>query len=187
MKRNPGRMSINRSLGSLSQPSLWRPSLWRPSLWRPSLRGPSRRRRRGWISTIELLFVLPVILSVGLVSVQLILIHTAYQRVQSAAIEGACVAAAGGDMDEIEDAVGLSLGYLAGAGFELTREYVTAVTSPTGIPIGDRVAIGVRIPMGNVTTNYLGLLGGSVNDLHVRSVAIKTLTVVIPGPAYNGS
>ena len=146
-----------------------------------------RHPRRGWITTIETIFVLPAILFVGLIVVQLILIHTAYQRVQAAAIEGAFVASAGGDMDEIEDAVGLSLGYLAGASFELNREYITAVVPPADVPAGDRVAVGVRIPMGNVTTNYLGLLGGSLNSLQVNSVAIRTLTVPIPGPPYDGS
>lgn len=150
-----------------------------------TIRLSNRRGRRGWISTIELLFVLPVILIVGLVSAQLILIHTAYQRVQTAAIEGACVAAAGGDMAEIEDAVGLSLGDL-GSNFEVTRQYKTSTIAPATIPAGDPVVVAVRIPMAGASTNYLGLLGGSVNDLQLRSVVTKTLTVAIPSP-YDGS
>ncbi len=95
--------------------------------------------RRGAILTTELLFVLPVLIGVSLIILQFILIHAAYQRVQTAAIEGACLAAEGASMDDIEDAVGLALGYLAVGpghahiananevvGFEVQRQFVDA-------------------------------------------------------------
>lgn len=144
------------------------------------------RDRAGVLASTELIFVLPILIYVALVVMQFIAIYAAYQRVQTAAIEGANIASEGGSMDNVEDVIGLALGHLASGGFEATRQYVdedgdTAVEAMT-----DHVVVGVRIPMNRVITNYLGLLGGSVDQLQVRSVVKEKLKVNIPGPPYNG-
>lgn len=144
------------------------------------------RDRAGVLASTELIFVLPILVYVCLVVIQFMAIYAAYQRVQMAAIEGATIAAEGGSMNNVEDAVGLALGYVASGGFETTRQYVDedgnlAVQAKT-----DHVVVGVRIPMNRVSTNYLGLLGGSVDQLQIRSVVKQKLKVNIPGPPYDG-
>lgn len=146
-------------------------------------------RRGGFISSIELLFVLPILMITGLVVLQFILIHTAYQRVQTAAIEGACISANGGTMAQTEDVVGLGLGYLASGpgaghvinadleGFEMVRQFIDTNGNGT-VNVGDTVEVSVRIPMKRVSTNYLGLLGGAVDLLHLRSVVKKRIETV---------
>lgn len=144
------------------------------------------RDRAGVLASTELIFILPILVYVCLVVIQFMAIYAAYQRVQMAAIEGATIAAEGGSMNNVEDAVGLALGYVASGGFETTRQYVdedgnSAVQAKT-----DHVVVGVRIPMNRVSTNYLGLLGGSVDQLQIRSVVKQKLKVNIPGPPYDG-
>lgn len=149
-----------------------------------------RYRRRGMVATVEFIFIFPLFLAVGLVVYQFLLIHAAYTRVQLAAIEGAHIAASGGTISQVEDAVGLALGYLAvgpGAahisqsnevvGFELIRQFVDTDGNGTIDPCVDFVVVGVRIPMNRVSTNYLGLLcGGSVDGLQLRSVVKMTMS-----------
>ena len=132
------------------------------------------------------MFILPVVIVVGLTVLQFIFIHMGYQRVQTAAIEGACVAAEGGSLEEIEDVVGLALGYMASGpgaghviddeleGFEVIRQVIDG-DDDDEVSIGDTVEISVRIPMKRVSTNYLGLFGGSVDQLHIRSVVKKRI------------
>lgn len=144
------------------------------------------RDRAGVLASTELIIILPILVYVCLVVIQFMAIYAAYQRVQMAAIEGATIAAEGGSMNNVEDAVGLALGYVASGGFETTRQYVdedgnSAVQAKT-----DHVVVGVRIPMNRVSTNYLGLLGGSVDQLQIRSVVKQKLKVNIPGPPYDG-
>ena len=139
------------------------------------------------MASTELLFVLPILIYVALIVMQFMAIYSAYQRVQNAAIEGAIVAAQGGTMDEVEDAVGLALGYLASGGFEVTRQYVDTDGDTLIEAITDHVVVGVRIPMNRVITNYLGLLGGDVDTLQIRSVVKQTLKVDIPGPPFDGA
>lgn len=143
-----------------------------------------RYRRRGMVATVEFIFIFPLFVAVGLVVYQFLLIYAAYTRVQQAAIEGARLAAQGATIQQVEDAVGLALGYLAvgpGAahitaaneivGFELIQQFVDTDNDGMISPCTDYVAVGVRIPMNRVSTNYLGLLcGGSVDGLQLRSV-----------------
>jgi hypothetical protein len=145
-----------------------------------------RKDRAGVLASTELMFVLPILIYVALIIVQFMAIFAAYQRVQTAAIEGSSIAAQGGTMDEVEDAVGLALGYLAGGGFEVTRQYVDADSDTMIEATDDHVVVGVRIPMNRAMTNYLGLLGGDVDLLQIRSVVKRKLRVAIPGPPFDG-
>lgn len=149
-----------------------------------------RYRRRGMVATVEFIFIFPLFVAVGLIVYQFLLIYSAYTRVQLAAIEGARLAAQGGTITQVEDAIGLALGYLAvgpGAahisapnevvGFEFIQQFVDTNNNGTIEPCIDYVAVGVRIPMNRVSTNYLGLLcGGSVDGLQLRSVVKMPLS-----------
>ena len=144
------------------------------------------RHRAGVLASTELIFVLPILIYVALIVMQFIATYAAYQRVQMAAIEGASIASAGGTMNNVEDAVGLALGHLASGGFEATRQYVDEDGNAAINSMTDHVVVGVRIPMNRVITNYLGLLGGGVDQLQIRSVVKQKLKVNIPGPPYDG-
>lgn len=133
-----------------------------------------RGHRKGALMAIELLFVLPLLVIVSLVILQFILIHTAYQRVQGAALAAAELAACGRPHVEVHEEAARVLGYLSGE-FESELEYIDENESGSLDTCVDTVVVAVRIPMGLASTNYLGLLGASVNKLHVRSVVSRTL------------
>jgi hypothetical protein len=143
-------------------------------------------KRQGALLTIEMLFVLPLVLYTGLIIVQAILIHTAYQRVQTAATAAAELAACGLPHEAVHQEAGRVLGFLAG---NYETEYEIVDLNGNGQPdtCVDVATVGVRIPMGAVSVNYLGLLGGCVNDLHIRSVVSKQLRECAgcePGPRF---
>jgi len=133
-----------------------------------------RGHRKGALMAIELLFVLPLIVIVSLVILQSILIHTAYQRVQGATLAAAELAACGRPHAEVHEEAARVLGYLGGE-FESELEYIDEDESGSLDTCVDTVVVAVRIPMGLASTNYLGLLGASVNKLHIRSVVSRTL------------
>lgn len=147
-----------------------------------SARRAARGSRTGAIVTTEMLFVLPVMVIVSLITIQFILIHTTYYRVQAAAIAGAelaigLVAQGETDMDVIADTVheqtGLMLGFMAG-NQETKIQFTDADTDGTSDEADDDfVAVGVRIPMGLASTNYIGLLGANVDDLQINSIVCK--------------
>lgn len=147
-----------------------------------------RHRRSGAILTTEMIFILPVFVIVGLIIIQFIIIHAAYERVQSAALAGAELAAEGEDIDSVHSGVGLVLGFMAGD-YQTQMQYVDedgdfSSTPPDNVieETDDYVAVGVRFPMGLVTTNYLGLLGGSVNDLQIQAIVCKKMDVEVEIP-----
>jgi hypothetical protein len=143
---------------------------------------PARSQRRGVILTIEMLFVLPLLIITGLIVAQFIMIVAADHRVQTAAITAADLAANGASAAQIHQEAGLVLTYL-GAEYQTEIEYLELGGDPDLIDAGiDQVVVGVRIPMGLVSTNYLGLAGASVNGLHVRSVSQRTATETFPHP-----
>lgn len=147
---------------------------------------PLRRRFRGRrpaaVLTTLFLFLLPVLVVIGLCLIQLVLLVAARQHVEMAARAAALIASRGASMDVIHDQAGLVLGFLGGD-YKTQREYfdvwddaAQAAGSDGLITAGDEVAVGVTIPLGLVSTNYMGMLGVNVNDLHVRAVYQRTMT-----------
>lgn len=155
---------------------------------RAVVRQPRRqpRNRQGALLTIEMLFILPLVLYTGLIIVQALLIHTAYARVQTAATAAAELAACGLPHEAVHQEAGRVLGYL-GSNYETEYEIVDLNGNGQPDTCVDVASVGVRIPMGLVSINYLGLLGGNVKDLHIRSVVSKQLRECAgcePGPRF---
>jgi hypothetical protein len=149
-------------------------------------RPPAAQKREGALLTIEMLFVLPLVLYTGLIIVQAILIHTAYQRVQTAATAAAELASCGLPHEAVHQEAGRVLGFL---GCDYETEYEIVDLNGNGQPDNcvDVACVGVRIPMGAASINYLGLLGGNVKKLHIRSVVCKQLRECEgcePGPRF---
>ncbi len=154
---------------------------------KPTSRRLTNPPRTAAILSTEMLFVFPVIIILSLVTLQFILIYSGYFRIQAAAVAGAELAAGGSDVDTVHAQAGLVLGAIVGD-YETKMQYVDADGDFGAGPGGtieendDYVAVAVRMPMAMLSTNYLGLLGGSINDLHVNAAVCRIMLtdVVIP-------
>ncbi len=142
---------------------------------RVTCRRARRPRRRGFVLTTIIIFILPLLLMAGMALMQLSLIRTSQMRLQAAAEEAARVACQlPPDIQNINDAAGLVLNPLAGD-FRTQVDYYDTNGSGT-VNSGDRVVIGVTIPMGATSTNYLGwMCGANVNNVRLRTVVTKTI------------
>jgi hypothetical protein len=149
-----------------------------------------RPRRRGILLSAEMVIIMPLIIGIALAIVQFILIATANFRVDVAAAEAAAVAAKGGNKQKVFEAAGLALGYLS-SDYQVEFEYFDkrAKTNDSSDgkvgeadPGKDFVTVSVRIPMENASHNWLGFLGGSVKNLHLRAVITRTITSDAPFP-----
>lgn len=155
-----------------------------------------RPRRRGILLSAEMVVIMPLIIGIALAIVQFILIATANFRVEVAATEAAAVAAKGGNKQEVFKAAGMALGYLS-YDYQVEFEYFDKAAkieaegdtpdpndgkSKMADPGVDFVTVSVRIPMENASHNWLGFLGGSVKNLHLRSVITRTITSDAPFP-----
>lgn len=131
-----------------------------------------RRGRRGGL-TLELLLVLPVLLTVLLGTVEFSLWLAAQQQVVLASREGARAAATGAAVDEVEAVVRRVLGDARFASAELAVQ----ITDPAGQPIppGDPVAVAVRLPARTVVPDLLVFIGLSIRNesLVARTVLRK--------------
>lgn len=141
-----------------------------------------------------MVIIMPLIIGIALAIVQFILIATANFRVDVAAAEAAAVAAKGRNKQEVFEAAGLALGYLR-SDYQVEYEYfdraakieaeggkLEANDGKSGYadPGVDFVTVSVRIPMENASHNWLGFLGGSVKNLHLRAVITRTITSDAP-------
>jgi len=131
-----------------------------------------RRTRRGSMS-IELLFVLPILLAVLLGTVQFALWLSAQQQVTLASREGARVAATGGNLEQVNESVRLTLG---------DNRYANATVQSTltdefGAPIapGQPVAVLVQLPAATVVPDLLVFVGITIRDqsLIAQTVMLK--------------
>lgn len=116
-----------------------------------------RAERRGQVA-MELLIVLPILLTVLFASVELSLWLSAQQQVGLAAREGARVAATGGGEAAVNDAVKLTLGDGRYAVAQVTAEIA-------GAEPGDPVRVVVTVPVAAVVPDLLRFAGISVRDL----------------------
>jgi len=120
------------------------------------VRLPGRRqRRRGFMSTLELLLFLPVIVVMFLAVVQFAQVLAAEARLSGASREGARVAASGGNNRQIRKAV--HAGLLPGE-----REKVKIETnvlgsdgSPSSVPPGSDVVVRVSVPTRDIVPSAL--------------------------------
>ena len=129
---------------------------------------------------MEMVIVLPLAIAIGLAVTQFITIAIAKFRVEVAAAEAAERAAAGKNIDEVHRVAGLVLSpHLQGA-YQTELEYYDKAEDPNAEgqkgeagkaePDFDHVIVSVRIPMECASRNWLGFIGGSVKNLHIRSV-----------------
>lgn len=131
-----------------------------------------RRTRRGSMS-VELLFVLPILLAVLLGTVEFALWLSAQQQVVLASREGGRVAATGGSLDQVNEAVHLTLG---DARFANATVQAT-LTDEFGAPIapGQPVTVLVQLPAATVVPDLLVFIGITIRDqsLIAQTVMLK--------------
>ena len=119
------------------------------------------KSRRGHVA-IELLIVLPILLTVLLGTIEFSLLLTAQQQVSLASREATRVAATGGSVADIEQAVRLALGDA-----RFAQASVTAMlTDGNGDPVasGEPIAVQVRLPASAAVPDLLIFAGLSIRN-----------------------
>jgi Flp pilus assembly protein TadG len=119
------------------------------------------KTRRGHVA-IELLIVLPILLTVLLGTIEFSLLLTAQQQVSLAAREATRVAATGGSVADIEQAVRLALGDA-----RFAQASVTAMlTDGNGDPVasGEPIAVRVQMPASAAVPDLLVFAGLSIRN-----------------------
>ena len=135
-------------------------------------RTPAARRRtaRKGSFTLELLFVLPILLAVLLGTIEFSMFGLARQQVVAASREGARVAALGGsDQDVLQAAQRfLGNGQLANATIQV------GITDITGnpIPSGQPVQVTVSVPANLAAPDLLAFIGFSIKN---ETIAAQTV------------
>ena len=125
----------------------------------------TRRERRGGSLTLELLFVLPILMAVLLGTIEFSLFGLARQQLVAASREGARVAALGGSQQDVRNAVQLYLG-----NGQLAPAAIQAVlTDPAGnpIPSGQPVTVTVSVPATQAVPDLLAFLGISLTNENI--------------------
>jgi Flp pilus assembly protein TadG len=119
------------------------------------------KTRRGHVA-IELLIVLPILLTVLLGTIEFSLLLTAQQQVSLAAREATRVAATGGSVADIEQAVRLTLGDARYAQASVTA----MLTDSNGDPVasGEPIAVRVQMPAGAAVPDLLVFAGLSIRN-----------------------
>ncbi len=129
-----------------------------------------RRSIRRASFTIELLFVLPILLAVLLGTVEFSMLGLARQQLVAASREGARAAALGGNEQEVQQAAQLFLG-----NGPLGNATVYAnVTDKTHVPVasGKPVAVTVSIPANQAVPDLLAFVGFSIQN---ETIAAQTV------------
>lgn len=138
--------------------------------------GQQEARRRGSV-TVEMTLLFPVVLLLFLGMIEFSMMLHARQQLLAASREGARVAALGGDLDEVRQAVRLYLGNgrLGDADVRLTATNTEPVQDTREIPSGERVEVWVSIPAGYVVPDLLRIVGYSIRneELVARTVMRK--------------
>ena len=125
----------------------------------------SARRRVGSILSVELLFVLPILLALLLAMTEFSLLLSTEARYAHASREGARVAALGGDLAGVELAVRNVLG---DGQFEASTLTVTPdISSVNNYPSGTAMEVIVAIRARQVVPDLLRFFGFSLGDQQV--------------------
>lgn len=119
------------------------------------------KSRRGHVA-LELLLVLPILLTVLLGTVEFSLLLTAQQQVSLASREATRVAAMGGSEGDIEQVVRLTLGDNRFAKATVTPLLVDANGNP--IPSGEPIAVRVELPATAAVPDLLVFAGLSIRN-----------------------
>jgi hypothetical protein len=119
------------------------------------------KSRRGHVA-LELLLVLPILLTVLLGTVEFSLLLTAQQQVSLASREATRVAAMGGSVAEIEQTVRLALGENRFPQATVTPLLVDSNGDP--IPSGQPIAVRVELPATAAVPDLLVFTGLSIRN-----------------------
>lgn len=147
------------------------------ALKRDAQRSPRRRRRHGAL-TIELLFVLPILLLLLFGMVQFSFLLTANQRMELAAREGARAAATCGTQETILETVLTTLGpneQDATVIVQVENDPAITLTPPPppdpGEPLnaltGDAIAVTVTLPFNEAVPNMLQFFGIDTSEYNL--------------------
>jgi Flp pilus assembly protein TadG len=139
---------------------------------RPSIpaRISSLAGRRGGTVALELLFALPVLLTVLLGVIEFSLLVVAQQQLATACREGARVAAQGGTLDDVTQAVQQFLG----TGVLSNATIVAVLTDDSGQPIPSRspISVTVSLPANQAAPDLLAFIGFSIGG---KALAAQTV------------
>ena len=129
----------------------------------------NRQQRKGSF-TIELLFVLPILMAVLLGTIEFSMFGLARQQVVAASREGARVAALGGSQQDVQQAAQLFLGNgpLANATIQV------GITDDAGnpIPSGQPVQVTVSVAANQAVPDLLAFIGISIKN---ETIAAQTV------------
>ena len=126
-------------------------------------KSPRRRARRRAGAALELLLVLPVLLSLLLAMVQFSMLLVARQQLAGASREAARVAAQGGDLTAVQAAAAL---YLGQGNLAANAQVLASLTDDGGMPLlsGAPVAVVVQVPATQAAPDLLAFVGLSLKD-----------------------
>jgi len=137
------------------------------------LRKQNRLSRPAFLSSVELMFYLPIVIVTFLAVVQFSQILAAEARMSAGSREGARVAASGGNCRQIHKAVFAAL--LPGE-----KKFVTIETnamdsqgSPANLPPGSEVVVRVSVPARDIVPSALLLVIGKNRVLVGQTVMRK--------------
>ena len=127
---------------------------------------PRSRRRRGAVLSIELLFVLPIALTVLLAIIEFSMLWSARQLVEAAAAVGCREATyPGASMPTVRRAIERSL-----VRRNLIESYRVEVQG--GARSGDEVQLVVRVPMATAAPDLLAMFGYRLQDQEIVAQAV---------------
>ena len=115
-------------------------------------------RRRGAILSMELIFVLPIVIGLLFAIVEFSMLWTASHLVKSASTAGCRVATfPGSNAAAVQESVAMALGRPA-----LIQNCQVEVRG--GVNSGDEVLVAVRVPMAAAAPDLLGFFGFRLQD-----------------------
>jgi Flp pilus assembly protein TadG len=131
-----------------------------------------KRNSRPGSFSVELLFILPVLLALILGMVEFSLILAARQQLTAASREGARVAAVGGNTQEVSAAVQTFLGNGALSGAQVSSVLTDKNNNP--LPSGANVTVTVTLPTAQVVPDMLAPFGFTLGqDVMVAQTVMR--------------
>ena len=120
--------------------------------------GKQAKRRRGAILSMELIFVLPIVIGLLFAIVEFSMLWSASHLVKAASTAGCRVATfPGSNLAAVQESVAMALGKPA-----LAQNCQIEVQG--GFASGDEVSVAVRVPMAAAAPDLLGFFGFGLND-----------------------
>jgi Flp pilus assembly protein TadG len=135
---------------------------------RPARNG--RRKRRGSL-TLELLFVLPILLAVLLGTIEFSMMAVARQQLLAASREAARVASQGGNFADIQATVQTVLPGRAFANATIVAQITDDAGNP--IPSGQPVAVCVGVRTGDAVPDLLRFFGLSLSEQRLTACSVS--------------